>query len=553
MKLEILNFENFDKLIEIENFDTFYSLSKKLYKDNYKKFLAVKVNNKLQELVSSKLNENDKIKFIDINDNDGQRIYIRTLSFIYIKACIDVFSDADVYIEHSLNKGLYTEIINKRSINQSDIQLIKKRMYEIIKEEKPINEQLLTVDEAIRIFAIQGMQDKVELLKHWNTDSIRVYELDGFYDTFYGYVAPNTNVIDKFDLKLFYPGIILNFPTKENNFELPEYIEQKKLSKVFKEAEEWGEIMDIGNVGVLNNKIVDNTIEDMIRVNEAFHEKKIAYIADEITMDKNIKIVLIAGPSSSGKTTFAQRLSIQLRVNGKKTYALSLDDYFVDRHLTPKDENGDFDYETIDALDLELFNEQLLSLMTCQPVQIPVYNFKIGMREYTREPITLTDDHIIIIEGIHGLNDNLTMNIPQINKFRIYISALTQLNIDNHNRISTSDLRLIRRIVRDNNHRGNNALKTLELWDNVIKGTEKYIFPYQENADAIFNSALVYELCVLKKYVTPLIEEIKEDSVFYPERQRLLKFLSYFMEIENERAIPYTSILREFIGGSCFE
>lgn len=552
MKIEILNSGHFE-LVEIENFETYYCFIRKFYKDSYKRFLAVKVNNKLQELISDNLNENDKIEFIDINDNDGQRIYIRTLSFIFIKACKDLFIDADVYIEHSLNKGLYTEIINKRSINQNDVQLIKKRMYQIINEEKPINEKLLTINEAINIFTLQGMLDKVELLKHWNTDLVRVYELDGFYDTFYGYVAPNTNVIDKFDLKLFYPGIILNFPTKENNFELPEYIEQKKLSKVFKEAEEWGEIMNVGNVGVLNNKIVNNTIEDMIRVNEAFHEKKIAYIADEITADKNIKIVLIAGPSSSGKTTFAQRLSIQLRVNGKKTYALSLDDYFVDRHLTPKDENGDFDYETINALDLELFNEQLLSLMTCQPVQIPVYNFKTGMREYTREPVTLTDDHIIIIEGIHGLNDNLTMNIPQINKFRIYISALTQLNIDNHNRISTSDLRLIRRIVRDNNHRGNNALKTLELWDNVIKGTEKYIFPYQENADAIFNSALVYELCVLKKYATPLIEEIKENSKFYPEKQRLLKFLSYFKEIEDERAIPYTSILREFIGGSCFE
>jgi len=552
MKVEILNSENFE-LIEVENFETYYSFIKNFYKDSYKKYLAVKVNNKLQELISNNLNENDKIELVDINDNDGQRIYIRTLSFIFIKACKDVFIDADVYIEHSLNKGLYTEIINKRSLNQGDVQLIKNRMYQIINEEKPINEKFLTVDEAINIFTLQGMLDKVELLKHWNTNLVRVYELDNFYDTFYGYVAPNTNVIDKFDLKLFYPGIILNFPTKENNFELPEYIEQKKLSKVFKEAEEWGEIMNVGNVGALNNKIVNNTIEDMIRVNEAFHEKKIAYIADEITADKNIKIVLIAGPSSSGKTTFAQRLSIQLRVNGKKTYALSLDDYFVDRHLTPKDENGDFDYETINALDLELFNEQLLSLMTCQPVQIPVYNFKTGMREYTREHVTLTDDHIIIIEGIHGLNDYLTMNIPQINKFRIYISALTQLNIDNHNRISTSDLRLIRRIVRDNNHRGNNALKTLELWDNVIKGTEKYIFPYQENADAIFNSALVYELCVLKKYATPLIQEIKENSKFYPEKQRLLKFLSYFKVIEDERAIPYTSILREFIGGSCFE
>jgi uridine kinase len=553
MKIEVQNVKQCNQIVEMEKDESFYDLVKKMDKENYKKYLAVKVNNKLQELIVNSYNEDDKVKFLDLNDNDGQRIYIRTLCFIYIKACKDIFNFVDVNIEHSLNRGLYTEIKTKKTINQGDLKRIKDRMQEIIYKQMPINKKILSTKEATDIFASQGMHDKVELLKHWNSEFIRVYELDGYYDTFYGYVAPNTNVIDKFDLKLFFPGVILIFPTKENNFDLPEYIEQKKLSKVFKEAEDWGEIMDIGSVGVLNNKIVDNTIDDMIRVNEAFHEKKIAYIADEITKDKNIKIVLIAGPSSSGKTTFAQRLSIQLRVNGKKTYALSLDDYFVNRDMTPRDENGDYDYETIGALDLELFNEQLLNLMTCQQVQIPVFNFKIGMREFTREPIELTDDHIIIIEGIHGLNDKLTENIPQKNKFRIYISALTQLNIDNHNRIATSDLRLIRRIVRDNTHRGNDALKTLELWDNVVKGAEKYIFPFQENADAIFNSALVYELCVLKKYAIPLIKKIGEDSEYYPERQRLLKFLSYFKNIDNERAIPYTSILREFIGGSCFE
>lgn len=553
MKIEIQNIRQCNQIIEMDKGESFYELVKRIDKGNYKKFLAVKVNNKLQELIGNIYNENDKITFLDLNDNDGQRVYIRTLCFIYIKACKDILNFVNVNIEHSLNRGLYTEIKTKKPISQDNLKKIKNRMQEIIDKQIPINKKILSVKQATDIFASQGMQDKVELLKHWTSDFIRVYELDGYYDTFYGYVAPNTNVIDKFNLKLFFPGVILIFPTKENNFDLPEYIEQKKLSKVFKEAEDWGEIMDIGSVGVLNNKIVDNTIDDMIRVNEAFHEKKIAYIADEITKDKNIKIVLIAGPSSSGKTTFAQRLSIQLRVNGKKTYALSLDDYFVNRDMTPRDENGDYDYETIDALDLELFNDQLINLMTCQQVQIPIFNFKTGMREFTREPIELTDDHIIIIEGIHGLNDKLTENIPQKNKFRIYISALTQLNIDNHNRIATSDLRLIRRIVRDNTHRGNDAFKTLELWDNVVKGTEKYIFPFQENADAIFNSALVYELCVLKKYAIPLIEKIGEDSEYYPERQRLLKFLSYFKNIDNERAIPYTSILREFIGGSCFE
>ncbi|WP_326909584.1 nucleoside kinase [Sedimentibacter sp. MB31-C6] len=551
MKIILVNRNN--EIVEVNNNETLYSLAKKIYKDDYKRFLVAKVNNKLQELISSSFTENDKIEFLDIKDNDGHRVYVRTLSLVFIKACKDIFENIDVSIEHSLNKGLYIEIKNKKAIHLNDVSKVKIKMQEIIDDQKPIEQTFLNVKDAKEIFNKQGMDDKVELLNHWNKDKIRVYKLEDYYDNFYGYLAPNTNVIDKFDLKLFYPGVILNFPTKENNFELPEYIEQKKISKVFRETEEWGEIMDVGYVGALNNKIADSTIEDMIRINEALHEKKIAYIADEITSDKNIKIVLISGPSSSGKTTFAQRLSIQLRVNGKKTYALSLDDYFVNRSLTPKDENGDYDFETIKAVDLDLFNEQLLDLMAGDTVNIPVYNFITGEREFTREPVTLSKEHIIIVEGIHGLNDELTKNIPHKNKYKIYISALTQLNIDNHNHIATSDLRLIRRIVRDNTHRGNNALKTMELWDNVLRGAEKYIFPYQENADAIFNSALVYELCVLKKYALPLIKEIDEDSEFFPERQRLLKFLSYFKTLECESAIPNTSILREFIGGSCFE
>jgi len=549
MKIKLANT---DEVIEVYENETLYRILKRVYKNDYFKYLGAKVNNKLKGLCSKDFKENDRIEFIDITNPDGHRIYVRTLSLIYVKACKEIYNDIDVSINHSLNKGLYTELQYKHLVTKKHLDAIKNKMQEIIDAKKNITTYFLSVDKAREIFSAQGMMDKVEMLKYWNKDTIRVYELDGYYDTFYGYVAPNTGFVNKFDLRLFYPGIILNYPTREYNFELPEYIEQKKLSKVFKEAEDWGEILDVAYVGALNKKIVNNEIYDMIRINEALHEKKIAYIAYEITNDKNIKIVLIAGPSSSGKTTLAQRLSIQLRVNGKKTYAVSLDDYFVDRHLTPKNEKGEFDFETIKALDLDLFNEQLIDLMAGEEVQIPVYNFKEGSREYSREPVRLTNDHIIIIEGIHGLNDELTANIPQVNKFKIYISALIQLNIDRHNRISTSDLRLLRRIVRDYTHRGNNAIKTMELWDNVIKGTEKYIFPYQENADAIFNSALVYELCVLKKYAEPIIMEIDEDSCFYSERQRLLKFLSYFLPIEDESAIPNTSILREFIGESCF-
>lgn len=547
-----INLVNENKEIEINENEKLLDVLKK-HSSDYQNYLGIKVNNKLQDLVNAEFKENDNIEFLDITNKDGHRIYVRTLTLIYIKACKDIFNDIDVEIKHSLNKGLYTDLQHKNLVNKYQLDKIKQRMQEIIDSKRPINTRFLKIHEAREIFMKQGMEDKVDLLKNWWGDEVRVYELDGYYDNFYGYLAPNTEFVNKFDLRLFYPGIILSYPTRESNFEVPEYIEQKKLYKVFKEAEEWGNIMDVGYVGALNRKIVNNTIDDMIRINEALHEKKIAYIADEIANDKNIKIVLIAGPSSSGKTTFAQRLSIQLRVNGKKTHALSLDDYFVDREKTPRDENGDYDFETIDALDLELFNEQLLNLIAGEWVNVPVYNFKLGKREYTREPVKLSNDHIIIIEGIHGLNNQLTDQIPQINKFKIYISALTQLNIDNHNRISTSDLRLLRRLVRDNTHRGNNALKTMELWDNVVKGTEKYIFPYQENADAIFNSALVYELCVIKKYAEPIISEIGKGSIYYPERQRLLKFLSYFKPIEDESAIPNTSILREFIGGSCFE
>ncbi len=539
--------------IEVQENETLYQILMRIHKNDYFKYLGAMVNNKLKGLCSRDFKDGDTVEFIDITNPDGHRIYVRTLSFIYVKACKDIFNDMDVTINYSLNKGLYTEFEYKHLAAKKHIDAIKERMREIIDAKKPINTNFLSIEKAKEIFSAQGMTDKLEILRYWTKDYIRVYELDGYYDTFYGYLAPNTGFIDKFDLRLFYPGIILNYPTRESNFELPEYIEQKKLSKVFMEAEEWGEIMDVAHVGALNKKIKDKSISDMIRINEALHEKKIAYIADEITKDKNIKIVLIAGPSSSGKTTFAQRLSIQLRVNGKKTHAISLDDYFFDRHLTPRDEKGDPDFESIKALDLELFNEHLLDLIAGREVQIPVFNFKKGIREYTREPVRLTDEHIIVIEGIHGLNEELTKNIPQANKFKIYISALTQLNIDRHNRIATSDLRLLRRLVRDYTHRGNNATKTMELWDNVVKGAERYIFPYQENADAIFNSALVYELGVLKKYAEPIIKEIDEDSIYYPERQRLLKFLSYFLPIEDESEIPKTSILREFIGGSSFE
>ena len=546
------------KIVQVMQNETAYDLLKRIYKDDYYKYLLVKVNNTLKELSYNSFSENDVVEFLDIKNPDGMRVYIRTLSFIYIKACKDLYEDTEdfdgqhnsiVTIEHSLNKGLFSEIKLNRTLIDEDIQKIKNRMQEIIDSNITINKSMLSIDKANEIFSNQGMTDKLSLLANWDTKSIRVYELDGYYDMFYGYVAPNTNVIYKFDIKLFQSGVILRYPSKENTNEFPEYSEDVKLAKIFKESEDWGDIMEVAHVGALNEHIINNKIHDLILVNEALHEKKIAYIADEISENKDIRIVLIAGPSSSGKTTFASRLSIQLRVNGKKTYAISLDDYFVDREKTPRDENGNYDFDTIDALDIELFNDHLLALMNGQEVQIPTFDFKTGRRIYDKQPVKLTKDYIIVVEGIHGLNDKLTWHIEPKNKFKIYISALTQLSIDNHNMISTADTRLIRRIVRDNQFRGHNAQSTMKMWESVRKGEEKYIFPFQENSDAMFNSSLTYELGILKKYAVPLIEEVKEDSEFYHERQRLLKFLSYFKTIENENAIPKTSILKEFIGG----
>ncbi len=549
--------------VPITQNETAYDLLKKIYGDDYNKYLLVKINNTLKELSYNTFYEGDEIEFLDIKNPDGMRVYIRTLSFIYIKACKELYEDSEelhgslkagqhnsvAMIEHSLNKGLFTEVKLNRKLTEDDILKIKDKMQEIIDRNISINKAMLSVDEAREIFLKQGMTDKIALLANWGNENIRVYELDGYYDMFYGYVAPNTNVIYKFDLKLFQSGLILRYPSKENTNEFPEYAEDVKLAKIFKESEDWGDIMEVAHVGALNEHIVNNKIHDLILVNEALHEKKIAYIADEISENQDVRIVLIAGPSSSGKTTFAGRLSIQLRVNGKKTYAISLDDYFVDREKTPRDENGNYDFDTIDALDIELFNDHLLDLMNGHEVQIPTFEFKTGKRIYDKEPVKLSKDHIIVVEGIHGLNDKLTSHIYAKNKFKIYISALTQLNIDNHNMISTSDTRLIRRIVRDNQFRGHNAQSTMRMWESVRKGEEKYIFPFQENSDAMFNSSLTYELGILKKYAVPLIEEVKEDSEFYPERQRLLKFLSYFKSIENENTIPKTSILKEFIGG----
>ena len=542
-----------NEVIEINGNESCYDLLKMRFPQDYNKYLSVKVNNQLKELNFSDLKDGDKLKFIDLKDRDGKRVYIRTLKLIFLKVTKEIFDDVYINIQHSLNKGLYVEMKLFRPLTENDLNTIRSKMQEVIDRGISIHREMLSIDHAIEIFAKENLSDKILLLRNWHSDEIRTYELDGYYDMFYGYVAPCTDVISKFDLKLFGNGLILRFP--DSSGELPEYTEDYKLAKVFDESEKWNKIMEVSNVSNLNDRIKDSSINDLILVNEALHEKRIAYIADQVCESEDIKLILIAGPSSSGKTTFAQRLSIQLRVNGKKTFAIGLDDYFVNREDTPLDENGEYDFETIEALDVDSFNKDLVSLIRGEEVKLPTFDFKLGKRKYVKPAVKLTKDHIIVVEGIHGLNERLTQSIPADKKFKIYISALTALNIDNHNRIPTTDTRLIRRIVRDNQFRGHDALRTMELWENVGKGERKFIFPYQENADAIFNSSTTYELSILKKYALPLIEKVSIDSEFYSERQRVLKFLSYFdvPEDDVETNIPQTSIIKEFLGGGLIE
>ncbi|NLJ98867.1 MAG: nucleoside kinase [Tissierellia bacterium] len=423
-------------------------------------------------------------------------------------------------------------------------------MREIVEKDIPIIREEVLIEEAISLFEEHGHEDKIRLYNTLEDEKVQVYKIGDHLDRFHGYLAPTTGYVGIFDLKYYYPGAIILFPTTDSNNKLPKFKEQKKLAKVFKDAKEWANILDLAYVGSLNEKIINGEIGEVIRISEALHEKKIAQIADIICEDDDINMILIAGPSSSGKTTFAERLAIHLKVNGKRPIGISVDDYFVNREDTPLDENGEYDFESLEAIDLKQFNEDLVRLLEGEEIELPKYNFVKGIREKSGVKIKVDKDHPIIVEGIHGLNPKLAEYIPEKNKFKIYISALTQLNIDAHNRISTTDTRLIRRTVRDNKYRGNDIFRTFELWDSVTKGEKINIFPYQEEADIMFDSALVYELAVLKKHVVPLLQEIDSSSVYYSEARMLLKFLSYFRDIEDEDIIPPNSILREFIGGA---
>jgi len=546
IKIHVNNQElEFNKGIRLE------FVADKFQEENGALIVAAKVDNALREL-SYRIDKDSKIEFIDLKKLDGVRIYQRSLTFVMLRAAMELFEDIRITVEHSLNKGLYFEYSCKDELTDLDIKKLKAKMCEIIEADEIITKTQISKDEARDTFERFHMDPKVQLLKYREFDYINIYALGWMRNYFYGYMVPSTKYLKKFDIKKYDTGIILMHPTKFSPNALPEYIEQPKLATIYKESKRWGKILDTSYVANLNDCISKGEHGRLIRVSEALHEKKVAQIADIIFESKK-RLVLIAGPSSSGKTTFANRLLTQLTVNGLKPITISTDDYFVNRENTPIDENGDFDFESIEAVNVELFNENLTDLLAGKKVDMPTFNFKTGQREFNGRTLQITADQPIIIEGIHGLNEVLTSKIEKKDKFKIYISALTQLNIDDHNRVPTTDTRLIRRIVRDSKYRGHSAETTMGLWPSVRRGEEKNIFPYQEGADIMFNSALVYELAILKKHAEPLLNEISEDQPSYSEAKRLLKFLSYFISIEDDNHVPYTSILKEFIGGSAFE
>ncbi len=512
--------------------------------------MGVIINNSLRDL-NQVLDSSCELEPVDLSSEIGVRINTRTLVFIMVKASRELFPDRKLIIKHSLSNGLYCEFLGD-PCSEEDIQAIQARMRQIIKTNHSIKRMIVSKEEARSIFSRQGQMDTVKLLEFRDKDFANISELDGFYEYFYGYMLPATGMVSDFRLLNYSPGLVLQSPEAKAPGELHPYIEQRKLAAVFQEAKHWVEMLDTPHVAALNDIIAGGDISDLIRVNEALHEKKIASIADQICNNPKIRIVLIAGPSSSGKTTFAQRLMIQLRVNGRRPVAVSLDNYFIDRCLTPRDENNEYDFEALEALKVDLFNQHLLSLINGEEVEIPKYNFQNGCCEKEGIKIRVPMGEPIIIEGIHGLNDRLTWCIPAEQKFRIYISALTQLNIDYNNRIPTTDSRLIRRILRDSRTRGYSALETINRWPSVRRGEERNIFPFQENADVMFNSSLVYELGVLKPFVEPLVSKIRPEFREHVEARRLLKFASYFRPI-SANDVPQNSILREFIGGSCFK
>ena len=513
--------------------------------------MAAKVNNELMSL-NYRIYTNKTVEFIDITNPLGLKIYTRTLFFILCKAVHDLFPDGKIRIEFPVSNGYYCLLSIGRDVTPDDVHALRAQMDSIIAAAIPIKRHHRPAEEVIELFRKEGDESKVELLETQGRMYSSYCSIDDYNDSFYGPVLCNTQEIKTYGLEMYYDGLLLRIPQRSDPDKLGQFIRQDKMFDLFEEYHQWQDTMGISTVGRLNKAIIAGRGKDMIMVFEALQEKKFSRIADDIASRRGVKVILIAGPSSSGKTTTCKRLSIQLVTNGIRPIGISLDDYFVDRENTPHDENGDYDYESLYALNLELFNQQLNALINGEEVELPKYDFMTGKSGMSGKKLQLHDNDVLVIEGIHALNPELTAQIPQNQIYRIYASALTTITMDDHNYIPTTDNRLLRRIIRDYKYRNNTAQQTLKRWQSVRAGEDKWIFPYQENADMMFNTAMLFELSVIKTQAVPLLEQVPENCDEYTEAHRLLHFLRYIKPIP-ESQIPPTSLLREFLGGSMFE
>ena len=512
--------------------------------------VSARVNNKVEGMHYRVYNSKD-VEFLDMTSSSGSRAYTRTLFFVLCKAVQDIYPATDVVIDIPVSNGFYVDIRLGRPVVDEDVNIIRRRMQEIIDAKMPIRRFTVPTEEAVALFQEKGDVEKVKLLKTSGSIYTTYYKIGDYVDYYYGTLLTNTSQLYLFGLEKYYDGMLLRIPSLKNPDVLGEMTRQDKMFDIFKEHHRWQSILGIRTVGDFNQAIDANHATDIINISEALQEKKIAKIAEEIASRKGVKLVLLAGPSSSGKTTSCKRLSIQLAVNGLKPLQISLDDYFVDREKTPKDASGEYDYESIYALDLDLINEQFNALFRGEEVELPKYDFQSGKSKKSGNRLKMNDNNVLVVEGIHALNPELTAHIPQEQIFRVYASALTTILLDNHNYIPTTDNRLLRRIIRDNKYRGVSAQETIHRWPSVRAGENKWIFPFQENADAMLNTAMLYELAVIKMQAEPLLQQVPENCEEYAEAYRLLKFLKYFKGIPYNN-LPPTSLLREFLGGSSF-
>lgn len=512
--------------------------------------IACDINNEIKTL-NYIPKENDNVSFVDVTSRDGRRTYIRGLLFIMSMAFNECYPEAFLSVNYQLTNAMYCEVDNLK-VTREMIENVSKKMKEIVSKKLDIKKVEMSKEEAIKFYEKENSLRGILQLDNEQKKGVSLYFCEGYYNYFYGVMPINTEYINVFEIVPYNDGILLRYPDKSNPNALEAGVASKKMIAILDEYKDIHRVLDVNTIYKLNKQIREGKSAELVLLAEALHEKKISDIADNVVKRKNVKVILIAGPSSSGKTTFAKRLGIQLRLNGLKPVTISVDDYFVERKDTPLDKNGKYNFECIEAIDLKLFNDNLTTLLNGGEILCPTFDFKEGSKKYTGKKMSLAEDEVLVIEGIHCLNDKLTESIPKELKYKIYISALTILNIDYYNRISTTDSRLIRRMVRDYNFRGYTAIHTLQIWNSVNNGENQYIFPYQDEADSMFNTSLIYELCVLKKYALPMLEEIDNSYVEYAEAKRLCEFLKYFKDIE-DKYVPENSILREFIGGSVFE